>query len=77
MRTPKRRTRVSRGHKIVVLLLGHRWNAIVYDRPQGGSIVASDIEGDTAQDAMVAAMRFIGRRLASPAAGPKKRGTAA
>lgn len=62
MRTPKRRTRVSRGYKIVVLLLGNNWNAIVYDRDS--TIVASDIEGATAQEVIVKAMKAVNERLA-------------
>ena len=56
-----RRTRTHRGYKIVVLLLGDDWNGIIYGRDS--NIVASDIEGISAQEVMVRAMRLVDERV--------------
>jgi hypothetical protein len=52
-----RQSRTYRCYRIVVLQLGETWDAIVY-APPNWSIVA-DIEGASAQEAMVKAMRVV------------------
>jgi hypothetical protein len=53
-----RQSRAYRGYRIVVLQLGETWDAIVY-APPDWSIFAKDIEGASAQEAIVKAMRIV------------------
>ena len=53
----------GRGHRIVLFRLGGIWHAVVHD-PQGGSIVARDIEGRTIRDAMARAEWAVETKLA-------------
>jgi hypothetical protein len=53
-----RQSRTYRGYRIVVLQLGETWNGILY-APPNWSIVAADIDGASAQEAIVKAMRVV------------------
>lgn len=58
MTSETRQTRTHRGYKIVVVQLGEGWHATIYAL-KGGEIVTGDIEGTSAQEAMIKAMQAI------------------
>ena len=56
------RSRMHRRYRIVVVELGNTWTGIVYD--PASAIVAQDIDGASAQEVMVKAMKMVDLRLA-------------
>jgi hypothetical protein len=60
------KTSLHRGHRITVVEIGRTWDAIVYAPDR--SILVSGIEGGTAQEAKVKAMRFVDAEIAKPTA---------
>ena len=64
-----RQSRTYRGHRIVVVQLGETWDGIVYAPPDWS--IAAGIEGASAQEAMVKAMRVVDAKLLAGRTGPE------